>query len=106
VSPYPQQLIHSWTLVPNGEPAVLRRSGLWGPNDIDTWLGSDARFAIVQESRLSVWRGIEAYRPLAGRIDRLIETRFRLIAEVNDYPLGLYRVYERRGSVVPGRDRP
>jgi hypothetical protein len=96
VSPYPQQLIHSWTLVPNGEPAVLRRSGLWGPNDIDTWLGSDARFAIVQESRLSAWRAIEAYRPLAGRIDRLIQTRFRVIAEVNDYPLGLYRVYERR----------
>jgi hypothetical protein len=106
VSPYPQQLIHSWTLVPTGEPAVLHRSGLWGPGDIDAWLGSEARFAILQVSRLSAWRAIEAYRPLTERIDGLISSRFKLIAEVDDYPLGLYRVYERRGSAAPGRDRP
>jgi 4-amino-4-deoxy-L-arabinose transferase-like glycosyltransferase len=98
VNPYPQQLGHSWTLVPSGEPLQLRRSGLWGAGDIDAWLGSQARFAIVQVSRLAAWRAVETYRPLAERIDEILASRFRLAAEIDDYPLGLYRVYERRSS--------
>ena len=98
VNPYLQQLVHSWTLVPSGEPAVLHRSGLWGPSDIEAWLGSQARFAIVQSSRLSAWRAVGRYRPLAERIDEILASRFRLVAEIDDYPLGLYRVYERRDT--------
>lgn len=105
VNPYPQQLVHGWTLVPGGEPAVLHRSGLWGPSDIEAWLGSQARFAIVQVDRLAGWRAVEAYRPLAERIDDLLVSRFSLVAEIDDYPLGVYRLYVRREAVVPRRDR-
>ena len=106
VNPYPQQLIHSWTLVPGGEPAVLHRSGLWGRNDIEAWLDSQAPFAIVQSSRLTAWRAVETYRPLAERIDEILSSRFRLVAEIDDYPLGLYRLYKRRDSTVSGRNYP
>ena len=106
VNPYPQQLVHFWTLVPRGEPAVLHRSGLWGASDIEAWLGTQARFAIVQMNRLAAWRAVETYRPLAERIDDLLASRFRLVAEIDEYPLGLYRVYERRWGTASGRDRP
>jgi hypothetical protein len=85
---------------------VLHRSGLWGRNDIEAWLDSQAPFAIVQSSRLTAWRAVETYRPLAERIDEILSSRFRLVAEIDDYPLGLYRLYKRRDSTVSGRNYP
>lgn len=105
VDPYHQQLVHSWTLVPKGDPVELHRSGLWGPGDIEKWLGLEAPFAIVQPSRLAAWHGVEAYRGLAERIEALLGSRFRLVTEIDDYPLGVYRFYERREGSGPGKDR-
>jgi 4-amino-4-deoxy-L-arabinose transferase-like glycosyltransferase len=105
--PYLQQIIHSWTLVPRGEPTILQRSGLWSLDDIDRWLGSEAPFAVIQTDRLAAWRSIPTYAPLAGRIDELLASRFRLVGEIEVYPLGRYRVYERptppRAAGPPGR---
>ena len=97
--PYLQQIIHTWTLVPEGDPAVLRRSGLWGRRDIEEWLGRDARYALIVERQLASFKGIRGYDELVALIDAQLAAHFRLVAEIDGAPLGSYRVYERRRSV-------
>ncbi len=94
--PYLQQIIHTWTLVPEGDPAVLRRSGLWGRRDIEEWLGRDARYALIVEQQLASFKGTRGYDELVALIDAELSAHFRLVAEIDEAPLGSYRVYERR----------
>lgn len=98
--PYPQQIIHTWTLVPEGDPAVLRRSGLWGRADIEEWLGRDAPYALIVEQQLASFKGINGYDELVTLIEAQLAAHFCLVAEIEEAPLGPYRVYERRR---PGR---
>lgn len=94
--PYPQQIIHTWTLVPKGNPAVLRRSGLWGRTDIEEWLGRDAPYALIAGRQLAWFKGINGYDQLVALIDAQLAANFRLVAEVEEAPFGSYRLYERR----------
>ena len=93
--PYVQQIIHTWTLVPQGDPGVLRRSGLWGRADIEAWLGRDAPYALVNTRRLESLRRIRGYDELADLIESSLSAHFRLVANIDAGPLGTYRVYER-----------
>jgi hypothetical protein len=95
--PYLQQIIHIWTLVPNGSPSALHRSGLWGRADIEEWLGSDARFAVITRAQLDFLRGVRDYKALAESITQALEDHFQTVADIDIPPLGRYRVYERRG---------
>jgi hypothetical protein len=94
--PYLQQMIHIWTLVPDGAPSVLHRSGLWGRADIEAWLGSEARFAVITLAQLDFLRGVHDYKALAGSITQALEDHFQTVADVDIPPLGRYRVYQRR----------
>ncbi len=102
VRPYLPQIIHSWTLVPRGEPAVLHRSGLWGRADIEQWLRRDACYALIQESRLDEYRALPAYRELVGLIEARLAQDFSEAAEIRVAPLGTYGVYRRRAAGVGG----
>ncbi len=94
--PYLQQIIHSWTLVPRGDPRVLARSGLWGRQNIIAWLGQDAPYAIVQPSWLAEYRARPAYDELAQLVEAGLASHFTLVREIDLYPVGAYRVYRRR----------
>ncbi|HET8576143.1 MAG TPA: hypothetical protein VFO18_03520 [Methylomirabilota bacterium] len=96
--PYLQQIIHSWTLVPHGDLAVLRRSGLWGREDIERWLGREAPYALVQSGRLELYRGLPGYRELAELMEAHLAARFVPVAEIAMGPSGAYRLYVRRGG--------
>jgi 4-amino-4-deoxy-L-arabinose transferase-like glycosyltransferase len=94
--PYLQQIIHTWTLVPEGDPVVLERSGLWGRADIEEWLGRDAQYALIDQQRLTSFRGIKGYDELAALIQAQLAANFRLVADISEVPFTPYRVYERR----------
>jgi len=94
--PYLQQIIHTWTLVPEGDPAVLSRSGLWGRTDIESWLGLEAPYALVATQRLAEFKGVSGYGELMALIDSQLAAHFRLVDEIEEAPFGPYRLYERR----------
>lgn len=94
--PYLQQIIHTWTLVPKGDPAVLSRSGLWGGTDIERWLGLEAPYALIDAQRLLEFKGVGGYDDLVALIDAHLAANFSLVAEIEEVPLGSYRLYERK----------
>jgi len=94
--PYLQQIIHTWTLVPKGDPAVLNRSGLWGRTDIERWLGLEAPYALISAQQMAGLKGVSGYNELVALIDAQLAAHFRVVAEIEEVPLGLYRLYERR----------
>ncbi|HET7875275.1 MAG TPA: hypothetical protein VFN71_07095, partial [Methylomirabilota bacterium] len=102
VRPYLPQIIHTWTLVPRGEPAVLHRSGLWGRADIEQWLRRDACYALIQESRMSEYRALPTYRDFVGLIEARLALDFFQATEIMVAPLGTYRVYQRRHAAGVG----
>jgi hypothetical protein len=80
VRPYVQQIFAVWTLVPSRDAFAVRRSGVWGPNEIDEWLGHDAPFALIEPGRLDALEQLAAYRPVIGRIRALLEGNFARVA--------------------------
>lgn len=102
VSPYLQQIVHTWSLVPSTDARAVARSGLWGPRDIDEWLGRDAPYAIITPAVMYDWYGsVESYRPLVKQIEQLLDGHFRLIASVGGTPAAPdFRIY-RRVSAAP-----
>jgi hypothetical protein len=82
LNPYLQQIIHGYTLVPVAAAAVSR-SGLWGPREIERWLGHEAAFAIIDSNLLDRYEAVEAYRPVAARIRSLLHTQFVLMRRVD-----------------------
>jgi 4-amino-4-deoxy-L-arabinose transferase-like glycosyltransferase len=92
LKPYLQQIIHAYTLVPVDDAAVSR-SGLWGPREIERWLGHEATFAIIDPNLLDRYEAVEVYRPVARRMRSLLHTQFVFMKRV-DVPsvrLDLYR---------------
>jgi hypothetical protein len=102
VSPYLQQIIHPWTLVPSTDAWVVARSGLWGPRDIEAWLGRDAPYVIIMPAIMQSWYvPVESYRPMVYQIERLLDRHFELIATVGGTPAAPdFRIYRRRGTAL------
>jgi hypothetical protein len=92
--PYLQQLMTPWTFVEAGaEPWRIRRSGFWGPDEMMTWLGRDAAYAVVQPEVLAQ---LEAKRPETARcLGALLQMRFTREARLTEYPWAIYDVYRR-----------
>ena len=104
VEPYPQQVMHEWTLVPSADAYAISRSGLWGTKEIDAWLGHDAPFALIDHELFDELRNIPDYRPLVSHMDRLLQRHFVLVTVVSDFPWKphLY-VYRRISSETTPR---
>jgi hypothetical protein len=100
VSPYLQQIVHPWTLVPSTDARAVARSGLWGPREIEAWLGRDAPYAIIMPSVMEGWYApAESYRPMVDQIERLLDRHFLLIASVGGTPAAPdFRIYRRRSA--------
>lgn len=94
-SPYLQQIMDTWTLVPSDDQYVVERSGLWGPRQVDRWLGHDAAYALVEPDLLRAYGSIAAYRDVAARIESLLRRHFVLVAKADGSPwtsaLWIYR---------------
>ncbi len=99
---------HKFVFTSLRDPARYARSGIWGPSELEHWLGADARYAIVQASVLQFYRRRELYREILARMDSLLTQNFTLVETV---PGGFgdgFLVYRRRGLATSetDRDRP
>lgn len=100
VSPYLQQIIHTWSLVPSTDAWAVARSGVWGPQDIESWLGRDAPYAMIMPAVMQGWYAtVESYQPLVTQMERLLDRHFVLIATVGGTPAAPdFRIYRRRSA--------
>ena len=71
------------------------RSGLWGLSEIETWLGHEAPYAIIEERTLAFYANRAPYTEHVARIETLLRTHFGLVATVAPAPETVFRVYRR-----------
>jgi hypothetical protein len=94
IDPYLRQIVDPECMVDGVEPIVVERNGLWGTKELETWLSTDAGYAIVMPS---MFRRFRPTRPRAiERMEALLAERFELIATVAEYPWWVFDVYKRR----------
>ncbi|PYM91699.1 MAG: hypothetical protein DME04_18025 [Candidatus Rokuibacteriota bacterium] len=94
--PYLQQFHeHLMMFTSVRDPRRYERSGLWGYREIDAWLGSAARYAVIEPQTLEFYRGRAPYREHVERIETLLRTNFGLLATVSAPPASVFLVYRR-----------
>jgi hypothetical protein len=95
--PYLQQVLTPWTFVEaHTEPWRILRSGFWGPDEMVSWLGYDAGYAVIEQTVLDRLR---ADRPAtAVCLEALLEATFSRAARLSEYPWAIYDVYRRSTS--------
>jgi hypothetical protein len=84
------------------DPARTRRSGLWGPVDMEEWLGSDARYAVIQRTAVDFYRARQGYAEILTEMDSLLARNFVLLEAFEENGGGTLSVYRRRG-IMPAR---
>ncbi len=72
------------------------RSGLWGPTELEEWLGADARYAVLQARVLDFYRSREPYRDILTRMDALLAERFTQVESVPGLAGDRFIVYRRK----------
>ena len=94
---YLRQTSHHTTLVTSSDRVAIQRSGLWGRNELERWLGSEARYAVVERAVVAHLQTIPAYAPLMARMESLLGEHFAHVAEVGGAAgTPRQRVYVRR----------
>jgi hypothetical protein len=78
------------------DPTRTRRAGIWGPTDMEQWLGSDARYAIVQSSAVDFYRARQGYGEILDEMDRLLARHFVVLERFEEKGEGTISVYQRK----------
>jgi 4-amino-4-deoxy-L-arabinose transferase-like glycosyltransferase len=83
------------TLAPaDADPRLVARSGAWSTAELERWLGTEVRYALITDRFLE---GLDGPRPEAvRRIRQLLSERFVRIGRVGDAPWLACDVYRRR----------
>ena len=85
------------------ERARYARTGMWGPAEIEQWLGAEAQYAIIEPKVLDYYRGRTPYREPVPRIDFLLNQNFVLMDTLRGHDGDLFKVYRRKGLTVEAR---
>ena len=80
------------------------RVGMWGPAELETWLGADARYAVVSKAVVGLYRRRERYRPILARMDSLLEEKFSRVATIPGIGGDRILVYQRRTAQAGAAD--
>jgi hypothetical protein len=87
---------HKFVFTSLRDPARTRRVGIWGPTDMEQWLGSDARYAIVQSSAVDFYRARQGYGEILDEMDRLLARHFVVLERFEEKGEGTFSVYRRK----------
>jgi len=87
---------HNMVFTSVRDQARYIRSGMWGYTELEQWLGSDARYAILQTKVMHFYRGRAPYREILARMDELLAQNFTLIATVSGLGGDSFLVYRRK----------
>jgi 4-amino-4-deoxy-L-arabinose transferase-like glycosyltransferase len=75
-----------------------QRAGMWGPNELEEWLGSDARFAVIEPNVLEFYGRRKPYAEPVARISALLAQHFTLVETVREGGGHVFRVYRRNNT--------
>jgi hypothetical protein len=87
---------HKWMFTTMQDAARYRRSGVWGPAEVEEWLGTDAQYAVLESDVLDFYAGRPLFRPVLARMDQLLAERFTLVERVAMADGTSVAVYRRR----------
>jgi hypothetical protein len=88
---------HRFVFTTLRDPARTRRSGVWGPVDMEQWLGADARYAVIQSSTVDFYRARQGYAEVLTEMESLLTRNFILLETFEENGGGTLSVYRRRG---------
>jgi 4-amino-4-deoxy-L-arabinose transferase-like glycosyltransferase len=94
ILPYLRQIHSTNTYALVEDRVAIEKSGLWGRQEMDRWLSTDADFVVVEPRSLDQYRARHP-DPMA-RFDALVREHFVLVDKVEDYPWQVFEVYARR----------
>jgi hypothetical protein len=87
---------HRWMFTSLRDPDRYRRSGLWGPAEVEAWLGTDARYAVIESEVLDFYARRPPFRPILDRMAVLLAERFTMVGRFEAKPGDWITVYRRR----------
>jgi hypothetical protein len=85
-----------WGFTSLRDRARYARVGMWGPAEVEEWLGADARYAVVESGLARFYRNRPAYRAVMDRIDALLARHFTLLEEIDGRTGESFRVFRRK----------
>jgi hypothetical protein len=66
--------------------------------EIEQWLGSDARYAVIEPKVITFYGARQPYKEPVARIETLLAARFDLLETVQGRVGEAYRIYRRKGE--------
>ena len=90
---------HKFVFTSIRNPTRARRIGIWGPTDMERWLGSDAQYAVIQSTTVDFYRARAKYGAIVAEVDALLAKNFVLLETFAVEGDGTLSVYRRR---LPG----
>jgi hypothetical protein len=87
---------HKFVFTSLRDTARTRRAGIWGPIDMEQWLGSDARYAVVQSSAVDFYRARQGYGAILDEMDSLLARHFVLLEMFEETGEDTISVYRRK----------
>jgi hypothetical protein len=81
-----------------------RRVGMWGPAEIEDWLGQDARYAVLESDVVQFYRNRAVYREAMARMDELLARHFVAVETIQGRADDRFVVYRRKVANA-GRER-
>jgi hypothetical protein len=64
---------------------------------MEQWLGSDARYAVIQSTAVDVYWARQGYAEILAEMDSLLARNFILLETFEENGAGTLSVYHRRG---------
>jgi hypothetical protein len=89
---------HKFVFTSMRNPARTSRVGIWGPADMEQWLGSDAQYAVIQSKTVDFYRARHTYGAILAEMDSLLARTFVLLEMFAEEGEGTLSVYRRKPS--------
>jgi hypothetical protein len=87
---------HMFVFTSLRDRARYARVGMWGPTELEEWLGADARYAILSKSVIDLYGRRDRYRPILERMNVLLDQKFVEVAAIPGLAGDRMLVYRRR----------
>lgn len=94
VLPYLRQIHSTNTFAVVEDRAAIQKSGLWGLQEMERWLSTDADYVVLEPLTLEQYRA--RYPDLMAKFDAMLRRHFELVETIADYRWQVFELYSRR----------
>lgn len=94
ILPYLRQIHSTNTFAVVEDRVAIQKGGLWGREEMERWLSTDADYVVLEPQTLEPYRA--RYPDVMARLDTLLRQHFELLDTIEDYRWQTFRLYARR----------